>query len=66
NGNPRNNAFSLVNNSFKPGAETTTVYIEKVFDDLATLEFMVSGGYKEGLAAGMSNLDEYFRTLVTK
>ncbi len=26
---------------------------------------MVSGGYKEGLAAGMSNLDEYLRTVVT-
>ena len=26
---------------------------------------MVSGGYKEGMAAGLSNLDEYFRTLVT-
>jgi len=26
---------------------------------------MVSGGYKEGMAAGMNNLDEYFLTLVT-
>ena len=25
---------------------------------------MVAGGYKEGMAAGLSNLDEYFRALV--
>jgi uncharacterized protein YndB with AHSA1/START domain len=64
NGNQQGNGFSLVKNAFKPGPETTTVYIEKKFDDLATLEMIVSLGYKEGLAAGLSNLDEYFRTLV--
>jgi uncharacterized protein YndB with AHSA1/START domain len=66
NGNPKNSAFSLVKNSFKAGTETTTVYMEKKFDDLSTLEMMVSMGFKEGTAAAMGNLDEYFRTLVTK
>ncbi len=65
NGKPRNDAFSLVKNSFKAGTETTTVYIEKVFDDLSTLEFLVAGGFKEGTAAAMGNLDEYLLTLVT-
>jgi uncharacterized protein YndB with AHSA1/START domain len=64
-GKPRNDAFSLVKNSFKAGAETTTVYIEKVFDDLSTLELLVSMGFKEGTAAGMRNLDELLLTLVT-
>jgi uncharacterized protein YndB with AHSA1/START domain len=59
------NAFSFVKNSFTPGPEITTVHIEKKFDDLATLEMLVSGGWKEGLAAGLNNLDEYFLTLVT-
>ena len=65
NGNPKNSAFSLVKNSFKPGTETTTVHIEKKFDKLSTLEMMVSGGYKEGLSMGYANLDEYLRTVVT-
>jgi uncharacterized protein YndB with AHSA1/START domain len=65
NGNQIGNSFSFVKNSFKPGPEITTVHIEKKFDDLATLEMMVSLGWKEGLVAGLNNLDEYFRTLVT-
>jgi uncharacterized protein YndB with AHSA1/START domain len=65
NGNSINDAFSLVKNSFKSGAETTTVHIEKVFDNLSTLEMMASGGFKEGTAAAMDNLDEYLLTLVT-
>ena len=65
NGKPKNDAFSLVKNSFKAGEERTTVYIEKVFDNLATLEFMVSGGFVEGTAAAWANLDEYLLTLVT-
>jgi hypothetical protein len=65
NGIQQGNGFSLVKNSFKPGPETTTVYIEKKFDDMATLEMLVSLGYKEGLAAGMSCLDDYFASLVT-
>jgi uncharacterized protein YndB with AHSA1/START domain len=66
NGNPVTDGFSLVKNSFKAGEEKTTVYIEKKFDKLSTLEMMVSKGYKEGLAMGMANLDEYLRTLVTR
>jgi uncharacterized protein YndB with AHSA1/START domain len=65
NGNQRTNAFSIVKNSFKAGVETTTVHIEKVFDDLATLEMMATNGFKEGTAAGFDNLDKYFGTLVT-
>ena len=65
NGTQNGSGFSLVRNSFKPGPETTTVHIEKKFEDLATLEMLVSLGYKEGLAAGMTNLDEYFLSLVT-
>jgi uncharacterized protein YndB with AHSA1/START domain len=65
NGNYTNNAFSLTTTSFKAGPETTTVYMEKKFDDLSVVEMMVTRGYKEGLAMGMNNLDEYFLTLVT-
>jgi uncharacterized protein YndB with AHSA1/START domain len=57
-------AFSLVKNSFKAGAEITTVHVEKVFGDLATLEMLATGGFIEGTAAGFSNLDEYLRTLL--
>jgi uncharacterized protein YndB with AHSA1/START domain len=65
NGNYIIDGFSLTKNSFKAGTDTTTVHIEKKFDQLSTLEMMVSGGYKEGMAAGLSNLDEYLRTMVT-
>ena len=65
NGNAINDGFSLTKNSFKAGTETTTVHIEKKFNKLSTLEMMVSGGYKEGLAAGLNNLDEYLLALVT-
>jgi uncharacterized protein YndB with AHSA1/START domain len=65
NGNSINNAFSLVKNSFKAGAEITTVHIEKVFDNLSTLEMMATGGFIEGTAAAMNNLDEYLLTVVT-
>lgn len=65
NGIQYGNAFSLVNNSFKPGLEKTTVHIEKKFDDLATLEMMATNGFIEGTAAGMKNLDEYLATLAT-
>jgi PhnB protein len=58
-------AYSLVKNSFKAGAEVTTVYIEKVFGDLATLEMLATGGFIEGTAAGFSNLDQYLLSLVT-
>ena len=65
NANPLNNGFSLTTTSFEPGTDTTTVHIEKIFNDLATVEIMVSGGYKEGLVMGMNNLDEYLHSLVT-
>jgi uncharacterized protein YndB with AHSA1/START domain len=63
-GNQQGSGFSLVKNSFTPGPETTTVLIEKKFDDLATLEMMATGGYKEGVAIGYANLDEYLRSVV--
>jgi PhnB protein len=66
NGKSRGDAFSLVKNSFKEGAKTTTVYIEKVFDNLATLEMMATNGFKEGTAMGFDNLDNYLLTLVIK
>jgi uncharacterized protein YndB with AHSA1/START domain len=66
NGNQRGNGFSIVNNSFKAGEEITTIYVEKVFEDLAILEMMATNGFKEGSAAGFNNLDEYFRKLVVK
>ncbi len=65
NGNSISSAFSLVKNIFKAGAEKTTVHVEKVFDDLSTLEMMATNGFKEGTAAGFNNLDDYLRTLVT-
>jgi uncharacterized protein YndB with AHSA1/START domain len=61
---PISNAFSFTTTSFEPGIDKTTVRIEKIFDDLATVEMMATGGFKEGLAAGMNNLDEYLRTAV--
>ena len=64
-GNSIGNGFSLVKNSFTAGAETTTLRVEKVFNDLATLEMLATGGFIEGTAAGFSNLDEYLLTLVT-
>jgi uncharacterized protein YndB with AHSA1/START domain len=63
NGNPINNVFSFTTNSFKEGNGTTTVYIEKKFDDLAVIEMMVSRGFKEGTAMAMANLDEYLLTI---
>jgi uncharacterized protein YndB with AHSA1/START domain len=65
NGNSNGNAFSLVKNSFEAGAEKTTVRIEKVFDNLATVEMFATNGFREGTAAGFENLDKYLRTLVT-
>ena len=65
NGNQSGNAFSLVKNTFKPGSEMTTVYIEKTFEDLAVLEMFATNGFKEGTAAGFENLDKFLRSLVT-
>jgi uncharacterized protein YndB with AHSA1/START domain len=44
NGNSIGTAFSLVKNSFEAGAEKTTVRIEKVFDNLATVEMFATNG----------------------
>ena len=64
NGNPVGDGYSLVNHTFRAAGEMTTVYIEKKFDKLATLEMMATNGYKEGVAMGYANLDEYLRTAV--
>jgi uncharacterized protein YndB with AHSA1/START domain len=66
NGNPVNSGFtfSITKNSFKAGAEKTTVQIEKKMSSLAELEKFVAMGYREGVAMGMKNLDEYFLSLV--
>jgi uncharacterized protein YndB with AHSA1/START domain len=68
NGNPINTGFtfSLTKNSFKAGAEKTTVQIVKKMASLAELEQFIAGGYYEkGIAMGMNNLDEYLLALVT-
>lgn len=65
NGNPTKNASSLTKNSFKASGEITTVFVEKKFDNLSTLEMMVSRGYKEGMAMALTNLDEYLLHAVT-
>src|ERR1700704_4610368 len=68
NGNPINTGFtfSLTKNSFKAGAEKTTVQMVKKMASLAELEHFIAGGYYEkGTAMGMNNLDEYLLTLVT-
>ena len=58
--------FSITKNSFKGGTDKTTVQIAKKMASLAQLEQFIAGGYYEkGMAAGMNNLDEYLRTLVT-
>ena len=68
NGNPIDTGFtfSMTTNSFKAGAEKTTVQIVKKMASLAEFEQFVAGGYYEkGIAMGMNNLDEYLLTLVT-
>jgi uncharacterized protein YndB with AHSA1/START domain len=68
NGNPINTGFtsSLTTNSFKAGAGTTTVQIVKQMANLSELEQFIAGGYyKEGVTAGLANLDEFLLTLVT-
>jgi len=61
---PLNSGSSITTNYFEPGIDKTTVRIEKIFDSLATVEWMASNGFKEGMAEGMNNLDEYLRTAV--
>jgi PhnB protein len=57
--------FSITKNSFKANGDKTIVQIEKKMQSLAQLEKFVTTGYKEGLAMGMQQLDEYFLSLVT-
>ena len=66
NGNPIDSGFtfSLTTNTFRAGAETTTVQIVKKMASLAELEQFIAMGYKEGIAMAMSGLDELLRTLV--
>lgn len=63
NGNAVGAPYSWVNNSFVAGKETTTVSIEKKFNDLATLEMMLSGGLSEGLSKTFGNLDNMLARL---
>jgi PhnB protein len=56
--------FSITRNTFKAAGEKTTVHFVKKMESLAQLEQFVAMGYKEGLAMGMNNLDEYFLSLV--
>jgi uncharacterized protein YndB with AHSA1/START domain len=68
NANPIDTGFtySITTNSFRSGAETTTVQIDKKMANLAELEQFIAGGYYEkGIAMGMNNLDEYLLTVVT-
>jgi uncharacterized protein YndB with AHSA1/START domain len=66
-GDPDNTHFtySLTENFFEAGAETTTVKIVKKMSGLAQLEQFVQGGFKEGTVMIMNSLDEYLRSLVT-
>lgn len=62
--NPLGNGSSMTTNYFEAGSDMTTVRIEKIFDSLATVEWMATNGFKEGMAASMDNLDEHLRTMV--
>lgn len=57
--------FSITKNSFEAAGDKTIVRIEKKLETLAQLEKFAASGYKEGLAMGMQQLDEYFLSLVT-
>jgi uncharacterized protein YndB with AHSA1/START domain len=67
NGNPINTGFtsSMTKNSFMAGAGITTVQIVKKMANLSQLEQFIARGFKEGVAAGLANLEEYLRSLVT-
>jgi uncharacterized protein YndB with AHSA1/START domain len=68
NGDPIDSAFtsSLTTTSFKAGEGITTVQIVKKMESLAQLEKFAAGGFKEGSALGMRNLDEYLLTVTSK
>ena len=65
NGDPINTgfSFSLTKNSFKAGADKTTVQIVKKMASLSELEQFIAMGYKEGIAVVLDILDEYLRTV---
>lgn len=67
NGNAINSGFTAWqwNNSFKAGAEATTVHIVINPASLSELEQLIAMGFKEGFTMGLNNLEEYLRTLVT-
>lgn len=65
NGNPVNSAFSITRTSFKAAKGKTTVYVEKKFNDLADIEMMVARGFKEGMNAGLNNLDDYLTAITS-
>jgi PhnB protein len=68
NGNAINTGLtsSLTTNSFKAEAGKTTLQIVKKMANLSELEQFIAGGmYKEGVAMGYRNLDEYLLTQVT-
>jgi uncharacterized protein YndB with AHSA1/START domain len=67
NGNHVNSGFtfSITKYTFIPGVEKTTMQMAKKMASLAELEQFTAMGYKEGTAAGMNNLDEVLKTLVT-
>ena len=66
NGNPKDTGFtfSITTNSFKAGADTTTVQVVKKMASLAELEQFLAMGFKEGMEYVMRGLDEYLQTLV--
>lgn len=66
NGNPAGGEFtsSLCRNTFREGTDITTVHISKKMANLAQLEKFIAMGFREGVAAGMANLDKYLDTLL--
>ncbi len=68
NGNPITTGFvsSITTTSFTAEGDRTTVRIEKKMGSLSDLERFLAMGFKEGNAAGMVALDEYFQELMTK
>jgi uncharacterized protein YndB with AHSA1/START domain len=56
---------SITTNTFKAGAEMTTVQIVKKMANLAELEKFIAMGFKEGMNVVLGNLDEYLLNLST-
>ncbi len=67
NGNVIDTGFtsSLNTNTFKAEAGKTTLYMVKKMANLSELEQFIAGGmYKEGVAMGYRNLDEFLQSMV--